>query len=74
MCALSVQEILDHAERLEGELISKRRQIAVDRISPTERRVLLRQIDALAARVEEIKKACTGRQPTDMVVPAARAS
>lgn len=74
MCALSVQEILEHAERLEEDLRLKRRQIAADRHTPAEHRTLLRQIDAMTARVKQIENVCAGRQPTDMVFPVGRAS
>jgi len=56
---MTVEELLEHADRLEADLVSKRREIRSGcQSGPYSRETLLRQCDALGNRVSEIRRQC----------------
>lgn len=55
---MTVEELLEHADQLEADLSHKRREIKGRNFSSYSQETLLRQCDALAGRVSEIRQEC----------------
>jgi hypothetical protein len=56
---MTIEELLEHADRLEADLLHKRREIrSSDGACPYSRETLTQQCDALSARVSEIRRRC----------------
>jgi hypothetical protein len=55
---MTVDELLEHADRLEADLRHKRREIRDNNHSTYNQETLLRQCDALGNRVSEIRRQC----------------
>lgn len=60
---MTVTELIEHARRLSADLTHKRREIRAGDFSTYDKATLVRQCDALEARVAEILRQC------DVLVP-----
>jgi hypothetical protein len=58
---MTVEELLEHAARLQEDLEHKRRQVQHGTYSPCTKATLARQIEALQARVLDIQQQCAQR-------------
>jgi hypothetical protein len=55
---MTVDELLAHADRLEADLLHKRREIRESNHTTYNQETLLHQCDALGNRVSEIRQQC----------------
>lgn len=55
---MTVEELLEHADRLEADLRHKRREVRESNHSTYDEETLIRQCDALGNRVSEIRRQC----------------
>jgi hypothetical protein len=55
---MTVEELLEHADRLEADLVHKRREINESTRTIYSKTTLSRQIAALQDRVDEIRREC----------------
>lgn len=67
---MTAEDLLDHAGRLQAELDHKRRQIRDGSHTTTARAGLLAQINALAARVDELTAQCAVYAAPVLALPA----
>lgn len=64
---MTTGELLEHAGRLQEDLDHKRHQIRSETLTTAARAGLLTQINALADRVDEIQRQCSGHTAPDMI-------
>lgn len=67
---MTVDELLEHADRLEADLIHKQREIRTGAHSPYSKATLSRQIEALQDRVDEIRRQCAAIESAVRVLAA----
>lgn len=64
---MTITELLEHADRLESDLLHKRAEIERREFSPYSKETLTRQCDALGARVSELRHTCAVLQVREAV-------